>query len=614
MKKSCIAAALAFSLLPSSAYSATAGAGSSFDSRIQRVEYNPDDVIKVMVRKGTASVVQFAQDEKITGVGLGDPEAWNVSVIKNLIFFRPTVDDNPDTNVAIVTNKRNYSFDLISTKKIPTYMLRFSYPKPENKNLLAARAKNIPCSDGGTVNGVYEARGDMSISPYQVWDDGRFTCLRWKNTKDLPIAYRVNSEGGEFLVNTHMENNTMVIHEIAPSFILRLGNSVLELRTNTHVDRRYNWRGTTTGGIRGQIDESSSRYEQSNPAAYMPPAYNRPAAPAAQASLAAAPAAKAPLVVAPAAQVSLVAAPAAKAPLVVAPAAQASLVAAPAAKAPLVVAPAAQASLVAAPAAQASLVVAPAAQASLVAAPAAQASLVAAPAAKAPLMAASSNSSAAAVANAVDAATSKNNDWLPPALPKAEPITLNEQGTKKSSFVESPPKPQFSLVARAGESWEAAFERWVRDNGFPNVVWYYPEGKPESGSQRPMKQIYSGDNFFSAIVDAEKSVEGRNIHITFDHVQKIAIVHNSGISAQAFKVNTGSLSENALRLAKSYGWNTNSESWSVGDDYYVPSGWIFATKGADIQEAMNNLLQTFPVQGQLMKTNKQVYFVKENHQ
>ncbi|MGL6551434.1 TrbG/VirB9 family P-type conjugative transfer protein [Aeromonas hydrophila] len=524
MKKSCIAAALAFSLLPSSAYSATAGAGSSFDSRIQRVEYNPDDVIKVMVKKGTASVVQFAQDEKITGVGLGDPEAWNVSVIKNLIFFRPTVDDNPDTNVAIVTNKRNYSFDLISTKKIPTYMLRFSYPKPENKNLLAARAKNIPCSDGGTVNGVYEARGDMSISPYQVWDDGRFTCLRWKNTKDLPIAYRVNSEGAEFLVNTHMENNTMVIHEIAPSFILRLGNSVLELRTNTHVDRRYNWRGTTTGGIRGQIDESSSRYEQSNPAAYMPPAYNRPAAPAAQSSL------------------------------------------------------------------------------------------VAAPAAKAPLMAATSNSSAAAVANAVDAATSKNNDWLPPALPKAEPITLNEQGTKKSSFVESPPKPQFSLVARAGESWEAAFERWVRDNGFPNVVWYYPEGKPESGSQRPMKQIYSGDNFFSAIVDAEKSVEGRNIHITFDHVQKIAIVHNSGISAQAFKVNTGSLSENALRLAKSYGWNTNSESWSVGDDYYVPSGWIFATKGADIQEAMNNLLQTFPVQGQLMKTNKQVYFVKENHQ
>ncbi|MFM4936168.1 hypothetical protein ACET94_16695 [Aeromonas veronii] len=226
------------------------------------------------------------------------------------------------------------------------------------------------------------------------------------------------------------------------------------------------------------------------------------------------------------------------------------------------------------------------------------------------------NTAAEAVAKAVSTATAKSELWVAPTLPNNPPITAEGKAQKKSTFVDQAPTtkkaPGFTLIARSGESWEVAFERWIRDNGFSSVVWYYPEGKPASIKEIPAKQLYSGDNFFAAIVDAENSISEKDVHVTFDHSQKIAIIHNKGTTAQAFKVSPGSLSENALRLAKSYGWNSSKENWLLDGDQYVSSGWVFATKGGDIQEALNNLFETFSVQGQLLKTTKQVYFVKEN--
>ena len=249
MKYSHVAGAILLGVMAASANAASVGFGSRFDGRIQRTEYNPEDVIKVLVKKGTVSLVQFAEDEKVEGIGLGDPAAWNVSVKGNHVFFRPTVDDNPATNVAVLTNKRNYSLYLMSTRGTPTYVLRFDYPKP-SKPLFTAQEKKIPCHDGSLFNGKYQVRGSKEIAPYQIWDDGQFACMRWSSTKDLPIVYRKNSDGQETLVNTHMENNTMVIHEISSEYVLRLGSNVLDVRTESTAPRHYNYKGTSTKEFR----------------------------------------------------------------------------------------------------------------------------------------------------------------------------------------------------------------------------------------------------------------------------------------------------------------------------------------------------------------------------
>ncbi|WP_373694760.1 TrbG/VirB9 family P-type conjugative transfer protein [Edwardsiella tarda] len=78
--------------------------------------------------------MQVGKDETIRDIGLGDPAAWKVSVREHSIFFRPVVEDNPNTNVTVVTNKRTYPLFLVSVDKNPTYVLRYDYPKLSSKN------------------------------------------------------------------------------------------------------------------------------------------------------------------------------------------------------------------------------------------------------------------------------------------------------------------------------------------------------------------------------------------------------------------------------------------------------------------------------------------------
>lgn len=235
-------------LFQSSAYAATFGTGSGYDARIQTVTYNADDVVNVRVKQGTVSVVQVSKDETIQDVGLGDPLAWKVSVRDNSVFFRPVSEDNPNTNVTIVTNKNTYPLYLMSVPNNPTYILRFDYPKPPSTTLFAE--KRYPCTDGSTINGHYQLQGSTSIYPYQIWDNGEFTCMRWSGRQEMPVVYREDADGKEHLVNTHMDKNTMVLHEVAEKFVLRLGDQVVNVRTSSVVDRGWNSRATTTGKTR----------------------------------------------------------------------------------------------------------------------------------------------------------------------------------------------------------------------------------------------------------------------------------------------------------------------------------------------------------------------------
>ncbi|WP_258086629.1 TrbG/VirB9 family P-type conjugative transfer protein [Xenorhabdus bovienii] len=243
--------------LSSQSFSAALPRSSGADPRVQEIFYNPNNVTIVKVKEGVATLIQFEVDEFIdgdssaTGMGLGDPLAWNVSVRGNNIFLRP-IAQQPDTNIALVTNKRTYAIQLASSGNgEPTYLLRYNYPKkpePVKQTVFLGKSKiDLPCFDGGRINNRYQVRGDMTLKPSGLWDNGEFTCLKWNNATDLPVVYRVLPDGKEHLVNYHMDKNVMVVHEVSPKFVLRLGQSVMDVKTDHNIKRGYNYNGTTTG-------------------------------------------------------------------------------------------------------------------------------------------------------------------------------------------------------------------------------------------------------------------------------------------------------------------------------------------------------------------------------
>ena len=220
-----------------------------FDTRITSTKYNPDDVIRVRTKVGISTLIQFEQGEHISapdaGMGIGDAQAWGIDVKGNNIFLKPIAKE-PDTNLIITTSKgRTYSFQLV-TSKYPHYIVKLAYDKPKTGK---DKKFDIPCFDG-SANFRYGKWGDDALAPQYMWDDGRFTCLKFTDNAELPVAYQVAADGSESLINYHIEKDTMVLQGISKEFRLRLGKQVLGLRSDKAISSGYNDKATSINGTR----------------------------------------------------------------------------------------------------------------------------------------------------------------------------------------------------------------------------------------------------------------------------------------------------------------------------------------------------------------------------
>ena len=83
------------------------------DSRIRYVDYDAQDIVVVLGKVGTSTMVSFDQDEKILDMSGGDTAAWSVgtTTARNSFFLKPNAL-SPATNLHVVTSKRTYSIDL----------------------------------------------------------------------------------------------------------------------------------------------------------------------------------------------------------------------------------------------------------------------------------------------------------------------------------------------------------------------------------------------------------------------------------------------------------------------------------------------------------------------
>lgn len=250
-------AALAFSIFVAGGHAnaASVPVGTKFDKRIQDIMYNPDDVVVIRTRAGNSTLIQLEKGETLindpaSGLSLGDKEAWSIAPRGHNIWLKPKASF-PNTNITMVTNKRTYAISLVETQHISqsSWIVRYRYaqdpvPVERSKKVAAQKA----CSDG-PENRNWFKYGDNSLSPTEVWSDGRFTCFRFPTSKPMPVIYRYAPESDlkEALVNFNVKEDTVVVHEVAEEFRLRIGDRVLGIKTDSLHDAAYNWKKTTTG-------------------------------------------------------------------------------------------------------------------------------------------------------------------------------------------------------------------------------------------------------------------------------------------------------------------------------------------------------------------------------
>lgn len=255
----CIAA------LPTTARSAGA---MLFPDGSYRFPYGGMERPAIHVQTGVHCDIALQNGEKIHDVFISDSSRWKVSTgwsgpdVAHVVV-KPT-EPNLSTALTIMTNRRAYHVDLVSTKKTGAEFVGFYYP-PTMEQLRAQaavrsaalrRARKLarrpppkpthpPQYACTTLDGAYTMRGTDALRPTSVCNDGRHTYVNIPEPSgDLPILKQVGGDGKDARATYTFDNahNEYTVDGTPNQLVLVRGRDRLVLAR----DRSKNTAATST--------------------------------------------------------------------------------------------------------------------------------------------------------------------------------------------------------------------------------------------------------------------------------------------------------------------------------------------------------------------------------
>ncbi|MGF0524095.1 P-type conjugative transfer protein VirB9 [Agrobacterium pusense] len=224
--------------------------GASQDSRVRFIDYQPYNITRVIGTLRSSVQVEFAVDEEIAHVALGNSVAWEVAPAGNILFLKPR-ENQPVTNISVVTTRRDgstrsYQMELtvrdgsVEAGQNTYFYVKYRYPADEaerRREVAAARAQAAQAGEADRVlslheaygprNWRYSAQGAQTLEPQSVFDNGKVTTFAFTGNQEMPAIYMESSDGSESLVPKSVDGNLVLVHAIGRKFILRRGGDVL---------------------------------------------------------------------------------------------------------------------------------------------------------------------------------------------------------------------------------------------------------------------------------------------------------------------------------------------------------------------------------------------------
>lgn len=221
---------------------------------IQEYEYQSDRIYQVRTGLGITTQIELSPDEEILDYSTGFSSGWELTRRANVFYLKPR-DVDVDTNMLVRTATHAYIFEL---KVVTTdwkaleqakqagvqYKVAFRYPN-DTRFSVEARTKAGDRASAGIEQDrryhfdyEYAARKDDAwLVPANAYDDGLFTYLKLSldgfPSGNFPAVFGRADEGGEdFVVNTTVESDTLIVHGTYPYLVLRHGLDVVLVRRN----------------------------------------------------------------------------------------------------------------------------------------------------------------------------------------------------------------------------------------------------------------------------------------------------------------------------------------------------------------------------------------------
>lgn len=240
MKQSLFSIALVAALAAISTHAETVTVPAGDDSRVQTVRYAPDTVIRIPIAEGVVTTIELNKREQILDFAMGDRDAWHAKHKGNLFVIKPK-DVQPDTNLTVMGEKKNYLFSLVSVpakSKRAAWWVRVETPEldlPSAEEIAAAKRaadrkqmkEDLAAAKfEGPLNYDYWIVGPDALSPVAMHDNGRQTYMTFSAANSMPAAFILEPDGTESIVDYHVEGDTMVLHRVVEKVVLRRGELV----------------------------------------------------------------------------------------------------------------------------------------------------------------------------------------------------------------------------------------------------------------------------------------------------------------------------------------------------------------------------------------------------
>lgn len=252
------------------------------DQRVQTLATDGEAVIDVAVQRGQLTHVVLPPGESFTlppATGQGarcddETHAWCIVAQGRDLFIKakPSAKSN---NLILVTERRRFALELRAVDR--GGLMRLSLMPPTNADTVAASGSDGPgaakavrvaslAADPQRLlqerlaaapiprNAQYSmavGKASEDIAPSMVFDDGRFTYLKFPGNRPLPAIFQTSPDGSEETVNVRMgEDELLVADRVARKLILRLGQSVVVVVNDAFdLEGQAPVEGTTVPGV-----------------------------------------------------------------------------------------------------------------------------------------------------------------------------------------------------------------------------------------------------------------------------------------------------------------------------------------------------------------------------
>lgn len=225
--------ALLLGLFPAALAAQVLPQPSAENPRIQSIRWIPDQEVVLTTLPKTGLTVMLEPGEQVSRVSVENQGLLDIRVSPELDSFLilPLVEQLA-SGFLVQTDRREYRFRVRSdTGLTAAYLVKFEFD---------ATPPELPASvpEPTGEQWRYRLKGDRSVRPQDISDDGVRTRITFGPEQALPAVFAIGPTGKEEVVNGYMRNGIFVIDRVHAELVFRIDKDKASARRNRSPERR----------------------------------------------------------------------------------------------------------------------------------------------------------------------------------------------------------------------------------------------------------------------------------------------------------------------------------------------------------------------------------------